>query len=82
MQAFLELMRLDPQKSHFLTEAMDGHFRQLAAEAKRGDWLRLPSCTWEDIPPLATCSSTIAIDCGSTTPASIQPSASCRRDGC
>jgi len=41
MQAFLELMRLDPQKSHFLTEAMDGHFRQLAAEAKRGDWLRL-----------------------------------------
>ena len=40
-QAFLELMRLDPQKSRFLTEAMEVAFRRLAAEAKQGDWLRL-----------------------------------------
>ncbi|MCJ7512261.1 MAG: GNAT family N-acetyltransferase [Anaerolineales bacterium] len=41
MGAFLRLMRLDPQKSGFLTEAMDGHFRRLATEAKDDNWLRL-----------------------------------------
>jgi len=41
MQAFLHLMRLDPQKMRFLTEAMESHFRSLAEEAKHEGWLRL-----------------------------------------
>jgi len=41
MQAFLRLMRLDPAKSRFLTEAMEMHFRRLAVEARHGNWLRL-----------------------------------------
>jgi CelD/BcsL family acetyltransferase involved in cellulose biosynthesis len=41
MDAFLKLMRLDPAKSRFLTEAMEMHFRRLAAEARHGNWLRL-----------------------------------------
>lgn len=41
MQAFLGLMRLDPQKSQFLTDPMHAHFGRLAAEAKHGGWLRL-----------------------------------------
>lgn len=41
MRKFLELMRLDPAKSRFLTSAMDSHFRRLATEARQGGWLRL-----------------------------------------
>jgi len=41
MRKFLELMRLDPAKSRFLTSTMDSHFRRLATEARQGGWLRL-----------------------------------------
>ncbi len=41
METFLGLMRLDPQKSHFLTESMHQHFRRLAVEARDQGWLRL-----------------------------------------
>jgi CelD/BcsL family acetyltransferase involved in cellulose biosynthesis len=41
MLRFLELMRLDPAKSRFLTPAMEGHFRGLATEARDGGWIRL-----------------------------------------